>query len=242
MKKVVLLGFLLCAILANSNAQLPFNLGIKGGITSSTFTLNKVESIYYGENTLKYDGNDFITDASNGLNIGVFARLKLKRFFIQPEGNINVRNGKMNINVSGIDPSNPTNVDYISQGIKLSTLDIPLLFGVTAIDLRVLKVNIFTGPTASILLNEQITFTPNFKIESEEVAPESVSIDNPNFEEFNIEDELEKASWNWQAGVGADIGNFYLDVRYEYGINNLTKLDFEQKSNMLIFSVGFKFF
>lgn len=228
-------------VLTNVFAERPLNLGIKGGLTSSTFTIDKVKSIYLGADQFSYTGSDFQKDAANGLGLGLFARINLGKMFIQPEGNFIVRNGKLNLNVSEVDVQNPGEVDYISQEIKLSTLDIPLLVGVKLIDVKMLQLNLFTGPSASILLNENIQLNPKFNVDESSVEPRSVSI-NQSIDDFNIEQELRNANFNWQVGVGVDIGNFVLDVRYEYGISDITKFDFVQKTNMLMFSVGFKIF
>lgn len=240
----IALGLALAAIMG-VNAESPINIGIKGGITSSTFTIDKVESIYYGDEQFNYTGSDFKKDASNGLGAGVFLRLKYKNLFLQPEANFLVRNGKMNLNVESVSV-NPENnsaqlLTSVSQGIQLATLDIPILVGVKLIDLKVLKLNLFTGPSASILLNEKIDLTPQFQVGTSEVTTNEIAINQPFTDEFDIEQELKSANWNWQVGAGADIGNFYLDVRYEYGINSITTLDFEQKSNVLMFSLGFRF-
>lgn len=247
MKRIISAGVLLVFLLGGMFAQSHFDLGIKGGITSSTFTIDKIQNIYYGNEQLSYSGSEFIKDASNGLSIGLFARLKLKRLFLQPEANFVVRNGKMNLDVvdTEVDTENEsaTILTAVTQGIQLSTLDIPVLFGIKALDLRVLKLNIFTGPSASILLNENIELTPKFNVSSDEtVETKGVSINTPFEDGFDLSDELETANWNWQVGASLDIANFYVDVRYEYGLNSITKLDFEQKTNMLMFSVGFKFF
>jgi hypothetical protein len=228
-------------IVANAFAERPFNLGIKGGLTSSTFTIDKVNAIYLGEDHFSYTGSDFQKDASNGLGLGLFARINLGRMYIQPEGNFVVRNGKLDLNVQEVDVANPGEVDYISQEIKLSTLDIPVLVGVKLLDLKMLQLNLFTGPSASILLNENIQLNPQFTASQSGVEPRSVSI-NQSVDDFDIEDELRNANFNWQVGVGVDIGSFVLDVRYEYGISDMTKFDFVQKTNMLMFSVGFKIF
>lgn len=247
MSRKILFGIALMFLSGNLLAQLPLSLGVKGGITSSTFTIDKVQNIYYGDKQLTYSGSEFVQDASNGLSIGLFARLKMKRLFLQPEANFVVRNGKMNLDVQDVEVNTGTEdatvITEVSQGIQLSTLDIPILLGVKLIDLRVLKLNIFTGPSASILLNEQMDLTPKFSGNTnQEVDYKGVSINKPFEEGFDLSKELETANWNWQVGAGVDIASFYLDVRYEYGLNDITKLDFEQKTNMLMFSVGFKFF
>jgi hypothetical protein len=247
MRRIISTGVLLLFFLGGTFAQSPLDLGIKGGITSSTFTIDKVQNLYYGTEKLSYSGSEFIKDASNGLSIGLFARLKLKRLFLQPEANFVVRNGKMNLDVVDMqvntESGNAAALTEVTQGIQMSTLDIPVLLGVKLIDLRVLSLNIFTGPSASILLNEQIDLTPRFNVSSDQtIESRGISINKPFEDGFDLSKELETASWNWQVGAALDIASFYVDVRYEYGLHNITKLDFEQKTNMLMFSVGFRFF
>ena len=54
--------------------------------------------------------------------------------------------------------------------------------------------------------------------------------------------DLNTIMWNIQAGLGIDLWKITLDVRYEFGLNELNKGATEQtKSNSYMVSLGLKF-
>lgn len=115
--------------------------------------------------------------------------------------------------------------EYISKGslaggdqpIKLnqSRIDVPVLFGVK---LGPLRLN--AGPVASFNLNEPST-------------------DNEDFV-----NEYKNAVFAYQAGVGVDIANLTLDLRYEGNFSNQgtlgTSNDGEIRINQIMLGVGLK--
>ena len=56
-------------------------------------------------------------------------------------------------------------------------------------------------------------------------------------------DDLKNSFWSLQAGAGIDVLFLSLDVRYEWGIENMYqgKSDFELKNNIFNVSLGVKF-
>ena len=110
-------------------AQLPFAIGIKGGINSSKITTDNYSSG-------NYNYKDFKSDAKAGYNIGVFARLGTK-VYLQPELLYCVRKAE---STSGT----------ANQKIDLKTIQIPVLLGFKLIDLKLASIRAFTGPAMSI--------------------------------------------------------------------------------------------
>lgn len=209
-------------------AQLPISLGVKLGMTSSTFTTDNLNELYDGDT--KYSVGNFTEDAQNGFQIGLMSRVKFKKWFVQPELYYSLKKGEMT--ATGFDASNAE--IPITQKVEMNNLDLPILLGYRLIDLKVVKLNLFTGPVASFQLSNVVALNGSvdqdgfkFKNAAGDVDPES---------------EMRNANWNWQAGVGLDVAMLYFDIRHEWGLNDITKADFEQKSNMLIFTVGWKFF
>ena len=199
------------AVVLSNYAQLPFSLGIKGGINSS-----KINTDNYSSSVGNVNYKDFISDAKVGYNLGAFARFGTK-IYLQPELLYCARNSQ---STSG----------STSQSIKLKTIQIPVLLGFRLFDLKLASIRAFTGPAMS------------FPMKSSKVTYDGVSAglyDTKNYKN-NI--------WDWQLGAGADVGMFTFDVRYEWGLTNVSDVNtnvsnigFTNKGNTLTFSLGFKF-
>jgi hypothetical protein len=107
------------------------------------------------------------------------------------------------------------------------------LLGYKLIDLKLASIRVFTGPAMSVILkNSQISLTGSGGVA---VDP---SLYNPKTFKNNV--------WDWQLGGGVDVGPLVLDVRYEWGLTNVsdgdpTKIGFVNKGNILTFSLGYKF-
>jgi len=213
-------------------AQLPISLGVKLGLNSSKINS---ENFTAPDTWTDYNTSDLLDDAKNGFNVGAFARLKLNRFYLQPELYYSVKKGSTDFNV----PESLDLGDAVTQNLKLKTVDIPLLLGMKVIDLKLASVRAFTGPVMSVILdNSSISYN----------KADGVKIDN--IDDFSM-DNWKDNSWGWQLGGGIDVAMFTFDVRYEWGLTNVNSLDkakdlgklgLENKSNMLTFALGFKFF
>lgn len=192
-----------------------FDLGIKGAFNST-----KITSI---SDLQDYTIDDFTSDLSGGYDIGAFARIGGKRIYLQPELLYSLKNGETQIQLSPDEGGNPVTVN---QEINLKAIQIPLLVGIKLIDLKLASIRAFTGPAMSIVLD----------------GSES-NIGNQIIDGFQP-DQLENNIWDWQLGGGVDIGSFTFDVRYAWGITNITGGDysFENKGNTLTFSIGLKLF
>jgi hypothetical protein len=104
---------------------------------------------------------------------------------------------------------------------------------VKLIDLKAASIRAFTGPAMAVVLNNS---TIGIK-ESGGASIPSALYDPKAFK---------KALWNWQLGGGIDLGPLVFDVRYEWGLTNLTNgnvtgIGFVNKGNTLTFSLGIKF-
>ena len=107
---------------------------------------------------------------------------------------------------------------------KLNTLNIPILFGTKFGPLRV-----NAGPIATIILS-------NTNI-----------VDNVS----GLDQDMDKANWGLQAGIGLDISKISLDARYETSISKLgsayntasgSKVNFGSRPQQFIFTLGLKLF
>ena len=159
-----------------------------------------------------YNYSDFKSDAKSGFNIGAFARIGGKKIYLQPELLYCQRNGQST--------SGTTN-----QTLTLKTIQVPVLLGFKLIDLKVASLRAFTGPAMSYVMSSS-----------------NVEMNLPNFDPKNFKNNI----WDWQLGGGVDVLMFTFDVRYEWGLSNtsggnLSNIGFVNKSNILTFSIGFKF-
>jgi hypothetical protein len=172
---------------------------------------------FSGSGAYPYTFNDFKSDAKSGFNIGVFARIGTK-IYLQPELLYCVRNGQ---SVPVLGSSGAT-----TQTLKLNTIQVPVLLGMKLIDLKLASVRAFTGPAMSVVMkSSSVTYTGS---------------STGNFDPKNFKNNI----WDWQLGGGVDVGMFTFDVRYSWGITNISDVStigFSNKGNTLTFSLGFKF-
>ena len=210
MRKTILTFALMTLVLATF-AQLPFAIGIKGGINSTKITTDN----YSGQGVTF---NDFRSDAKSGFNIGAFARLGTK-IYLQPELLYCVKNSQS---------SNSTGTATTSQSVKLKTIQVPILLGFKLIDLKLASIRAFTGPAMSIPMN------------SSSVNYDSVSgkiFDTKNYKNniwdwqlgAGVDVGMITLDCRYEWGLSNTSGG------------NVNKVGFVNKGNTLTFSLGFKF-
>jgi len=193
MSVALFLIFFSTAAMAQAIPGLTF--GPKAGAAFSTFRSSQ-EQI---ENEIR-----------NSLHFGVFARLGNK-VYLQPELNFMNRVGELSY--SGPEGG--------SKSIHIKTIDVPVLLGARILEAGIMNVRIFTGPSASIAVNKEVTAA--------------------NWSGAVNEDDIRTANWAIQAGAGIDFLVFTLDLRYEAGMSNFSQKDeISLKNNMFLISLGWK--
>jgi len=136
MKKLFTLTLLLFFIGLSAEAQI-FTIGPKLGISNTTLSLK--------ENAEKYQSGE----AKYSYHAGVFARIKITGFYIQPEAYFNSVNGEY---TDATDPNDVKTLEF-----NQNKIDMPILFGWKMGPLR-----INAGPVASFNLNDEVdTSSPN---------------------------------------------------------------------------------
>ncbi len=101
-------------------------------------------------------------------------------------------------------------------GGDLKTWDIPLLANVNLFDLKVARIYGVAGPVASFMSTDDIK-----------------------------NNDLKNTNWTFMAGGGVAFWRLTADVRYEWGlkdISDLKEFDIGQKTDVLTFSLGFRLF
>lgn len=128
MKKLLFFA-LICMSTSTLFAQLssPISFGVHAGLTSTKVDA-KVPTM-----------DDLNEKADNGMMLGVFARINLSKWYIQPELNYVSRKSSVN------------NVD-----IKLKSLDIPILLGYKIVKLPAFNLRAFGGPVASFNVDDNL--------------------------------------------------------------------------------------
>lgn len=108
-----------------------------------------------------------------------------------------------------------------SGSIKMTSLDLPLLLGVRVLNLELMNVRAMAGPVASMTVNKKVKLS-------------DVDLDLKK-------NDLKNLNWGLQFGAGVDAFIFSLDLRYEIGLNDVSKLnDFDFKNNMFTLALGIK--
>ncbi len=113
----------------------------------------------------------------------------------------------------------------LTQTVNLKTIQIPLLLGYKIINLKVASIRAFTGPAMSFAMSGS-----------------NVKSNLNNLALNNLKNNI----WDWQLGAGIDLLKFTFDVRYEWGLTNISdpgpsNIGFVNKGKGLTFSLGFKF-
>ena len=99
-------------------------------------------------------------------------------------------------------------------------LDVPVLVGLKFADF----LRIQAGPVASFMLNSEVT----------------QDVGNASLPDYK------KSTLAYQAGIGVDIGNMILDLKYEGSLGNVSEkvagFSTDQRQNQLILSLGIRLF
>ena len=177
----------------------------------------------YNASTLSTDFDDIKSSMNSGFHVGAQFRFG-KRLYIQPEAYYTFSGATFTQNVDSI-------VDGWEQDVRIGTLDIPVLLGYKIVNSKIFKLRIMAGPGVSFLVNSKV---------------KDVSLTGP------IEDsDLNSVNWFAQAGAGIDVLFLTLDIRYQWGLNNMindvtsavgttTTYPINSKANLFLVSLGFK--
>lgn len=154
----------------------------------------------------------------SGYQLGAFARIG-RTVFLQPEVYFSAK--EVNVDVLN---SLTTNQGVVSFSQK--TLDVPLLAGIKLGPLRVLA-----GPVASYALSASTS--PDAAVKS--------------YFSGTSQDVINRSSFSYQAGVGVDILNLSLDLRYEGAMSELKNtiavpsgFNYSQKPSYFQATLGFR--
>lgn len=141
MKKII---FILSLIFLSFPGYTQYNIGIKGGITSSKLSTSLSD---YNENTI------------TGYYLGAFTRVYFNKFYLMPEAYFTSKGGDLT-----------SMIETERHEIRVKSIDIPVLLGFQLLDLKVIKLSVDAGPVASIVTDK----TYDYKMDGIKVIAEDI--------------------------------------------------------------------
>ncbi len=220
------LTFCLALLILGSTASLQaqsrnFKFGIKAGANLSN--LKGGEVVSSNDPNIRIGNNNATLTGFVG---GVFMRLG-SSIYIQPELLLSQKGGTVNV----FRAPSTTAGQMSSVDLKFTNLDIPVLVGLRFGDF--FRIN--AGPIASLRLSENGGLRD---------ALNAVGANS-------VKDNYNAAALGFQAGVGVDVGNLSIDLRYEGNASNIINADtddanfnsqLKRKGNLFQATVGFAIF
>lgn len=218
MKKVLLL-FAALFIAVSANAQFDFCIGPKVGYQATKLSLKK----------------DAIKSSFKGnMTFGVFGRVTIKNFIIQPEL-LYFKSGKvMELSLLGDDWGFNNPIPNPTLTINESNLALPILLGYQFVDAKLIKMRANVGPVFYFTLGKGEYLVNG---ESAPVQPKGVT---------------KKVNFGGALNLGVDVWRFTLDVNYSLGLskvfdNEISVLGYDfqagndkTKQNIFTVTLGFK--
>lgn len=171
--------------------------------------------IGYNSNTLSSNYDSIQSGINNSFQIGAFVRIGSKIYF-QPEANYQLVKGTLDKKTASV---------IQSQDITIHSLKVPALVGVKLINRNSVNMRVLAGPALTFLLDKKLD-----PAHMDDLWPiQSVS-------------DLKNSIWSIQLGAGLDVLFMTLDVRYEFGVQNIYNgsSDFKLKQNTFNVSLGVK--
>jgi Outer membrane protein beta-barrel domain len=222
MKKLIFTG-LAFLITCFAQAQL-VKFGIKLGASGTTANLRKATS--YEGSTSGGGYKEISVDKGSlqlGFHAGLTSRLTLGKFVVIPEAYFSSIQNEMKLT-----DLSTKNVSTVAN--SMTRLDIPVLVGVKLA--KIFRVN--AGPVGSVLLKQRSGVKTKL---AELLSGEQ------------IDDDPDKFSFGFQAGMGVDISKLTLDLRYESNLGWLGSgivisnqmRSFDSRTRQIVLSLGILF-
>lgn len=138
-----------------------------------------------------------------------------KKLYLQPEAYFATSGGTLEKSGAGT-----------KQQVKMKNIGVPVLVGFKLINAKIINLRVMAGPAANFIIDKKIEFDDLYQ------------------DPLTAED-LKNIAWGFDVGAGVDVFFLTLDVRYEFGLNNLYIAptggdDQKISNNTFIVSLGFK--
>lgn len=174
----------------------------------------------YSASKLTTDLDSIKSDFNNGFHFGAWARFG-KRLYVAPEFLYNMSGGVFT-------SEGNLSVSQWKQKVKIGSIDIPVLVGVKIIHSDLLTWRVELGPQISMAVNKKVE-------DMNDLTNGPITTDD-----------IKSGNWYIIAGTGIDVLFLRLDLRYQYGLNELIadakNYNLNSKNSLLLVSAGFKIF
>lgn len=220
MKKTI---FLIMSLMIGTFASAQLNFGLKAGYLSS-LSLKNAADVTNGT----YNFVDVKNELWNNFHAGAFARVNIKKLYIQPEVLYSIQ--KKDYQITFQDAVN--NDVTLNKFVNISTVDIPILIGYKVFDFKMANVRAFLGPKISLNAGSTLEFE---------------NVTGGNFDVSQLNKEIKDSQVGLVVGAGVDVFMLTVDARLSLLDNfDYTKLsDMElpkAPSSTFVLSVGWKLF
>lgn len=222
----------LCAIQAIAQQKEPtlINYGVKGGFSSTIYEVH--ELIVAGQPI-----NGYMTKSEISSFYTAFARVNIKRHYLQTEVSYNISNYSIDFSSSQWSSSLQSSEES-TISTKITGIEIPLFYGYHVLKEGPYGLSLYGGPKAKFILTDYSNHT--FE----------------NFPYTYIEERIRPINFSFMVGLGINISRVFFDFSFEYGLHNIsngfttinsegnsstTGLIFNRRKNVLSFSIGFMF-
>lgn len=200
---------------------------------------------------LSYQKEDIKAGFANSFTAGLFGRITIGRFYVQPEAMYFQTEKLFSLDVQNVGQGllPEENVNFT---LNTMNLQVPVLLGFKIIDLDLIALRVHAGPTANFTLASKTLFDHTYTLTPNDGESITLNKDDQAFDTKSI-------AWGVQAGVGLDIlSRITLDVNYNFGIskifgaNLIENTEWGQyidtnnidtsKQNLFMVTIGLKFF
>lgn len=201
-----------------------FNFGIKAGY-NSTLSLNNLSAVTDGS----YDFDNVKGEMWNNFQAGLFARVYINKFYLQPELMYSVQ--KRQFDMLGVMiGGTATNVNTY---MDIRNVEVPLYFGYKLLDIKIANLRVFAGPKFNLNSGSSLDFK---NITEQEVTASGLLQD------------FKASQVDLEVGVGADVLMLALDARLNVmqdiagKINSINDIKMPLPSSTFVISLAWKLF
>ena len=204
------------------------NYGVKGGFSSTIYEVHELSVV--GRPI-----NEFIAKSEISSFYTAFARINIKRHYLQTEVSYNISNYSIEFSRDQWDDSAQPH-DKSIIGTKIIGLEVPFYYGYHILKEGPYGLSFYIGPKAKFVLTDYSRHT----------------FENSPYRE--LEESIYPINFSLMTGLGINISRIFFDFSFEYGLHNISKefntidtennfstnsLIFNRRKNVLSFSIGF---
>lgn len=222
----------LCCMLtfAQQKGVALINYGVKGGFSSTIYEVNELS-------VAGSPINEFIAKSEISSFYTAFARINIKRHYLQTEASYNISNYSIEFSRNQWDDTAQPH-DKSIIGTKIIGLEVPFYYGYHILKEGPYGLSFYIGPKAKFVLTNYSRHT----------------FENSPYKE--LEESIYPINFSLMTGLGVNISRIFFDFSFEYGLHNISKefntidtennfstnsLIFNRRKNVLSFSIGFMF-